>query len=387
MTNNDEFELEVEDTSEGEFEEVGLDEGFEETVEAAPKKKKSGGGLMIFIVLLAVLGGGSFAAVKFLGIQLPFDVPGLTQTAQAPPTESVPDMTASADLPMNELPPQPAAFPDSVADAGGLPLGLSPDATQEDSASISAPWGMEDETPAAVAGNMKQPPVETFGESAPDVQADSGNIVDPFAFGAQDVTAEVNAAPQAPAESEMVDPFASMTMQTPAPEAAPVVPTPSPAPVAATAAPVEDAAAKAQVAALEKKLAETQKSLEASEKALKKANDDLARKSEDLAKAQADLKSAQAAAKTATKSAPVADSKPAASAPKAVAKPVAPVRKIEWVLRSAKPGMAWVSEKGSSEMRTVAVGDTLAGIGKVTAITTDAQGRWIVNGTRGSINQ
>jgi hypothetical protein len=58
-----------------------------------------------------------------------------------------------------------------------------------------------------------------------------------------------------------------------------------------------------------------------------------------------------------------------------------------WVLKSARPGSAWVSMPGSSEIRTVSVGDALPGVGKVTAIDKDANGRWMVTGTRGTINQ
>jgi len=394
MSNKDEFELDVEDGAEESFDDVNLDEEIESPQEAAPKKKKSGGGLVVTVLLLAVLGGGSFAAVKFLGVQLPFDVPGLTQTAQAPPQPAADTarntMTTSADLPMGDLPPQPGVPADDItADAGNLPFGIPDPALPDDGASVNAPWGME-ETPAEVAESFRQLPTETFDDGAP-AQADSGNIIDPFAMmGAQDVTDAVNApeaTTTAPVQNDIVDPFAA------APVAAAATAAPTPAPT-------EDAAAKAHAEALEKKLAVTEKSLADAEKALKQANDELAKKSAALAQAQADLKTAQADAKAAAKTAATAKSTPAvatkqtgtAAAPTAEKKPVAaqpaaPARKVDWVLRSAKPGMAWVSEKGSNEMRTVSVGDTLAGIGKVTAIATDAQGRWFVNGTRGSINQ
>jgi TolA-binding protein len=58
-----------------------------------------------------------------------------------------------------------------------------------------------------------------------------------------------------------------------------------------------------------------------------------------------------------------------------------------WVLKSAKPGMAWVAEKGSSELNTVSVGGTLRGIGKITSIEKDSAGRWVVGGTEGKISQ
>jgi intracellular multiplication protein IcmG len=59
----------------------------------------------------------------------------------------------------------------------------------------------------------------------------------------------------------------------------------------------------------------------------------------------------------------------------------------KWVLRSAKPGTAWISEAGSNELRTVSVGETLPGVGKVMSVTKNAEGRWVVNGTTGKVYQ
>lgn len=59
----------------------------------------------------------------------------------------------------------------------------------------------------------------------------------------------------------------------------------------------------------------------------------------------------------------------------------------QWILKSAKPGEAWVAQKGSAELRTVVIGDTLPGLGKITAIGRDSMGQWVVNGTKGRINQ
>jgi len=394
MTNKDGFDLELEEeTSEEEFDEVSLDETAAE--EKPAKKKSGGGGLVAVLGLLVVLGGGAFAAVKFLGVQLPFDIPGLAQqTAQAPaqPAQQ-PAMTASADLPADSLPPQPAVPGESSTEVvGALPDAgaITPDETaSQDDASINAPWDA-----MADAGTQ---PVETAAPAA----VDTSNIVDPFAetTAAAATPAETPATtPAAPAETaaetNIVDPFAATVPEQPAPQttevAAPAVETPAAA--VAIAAPSENPADKARIADLEKQLADSQK-------ALKSAQDELAKKSADLAKAQSDLKTAQkdaqdaaaavkAAPKAAAKETATSEAKPAATpkaAPKAAAAPAA--KRVTWVLRSAKPGMAWVSEKGSNEMRTVSVGDTLSGIGKVTSIAADAQGRWVVNGTRGSINQ
>lgn len=57
-----------------------------------------------------------------------------------------------------------------------------------------------------------------------------------------------------------------------------------------------------------------------------------------------------------------------------------------WVLRSAQPGKAVLSEKGSNDLKTVEVGDSLKGIGKIVAIE-KVDGRWIVQGMQGIVSQ
>lgn len=58
-----------------------------------------------------------------------------------------------------------------------------------------------------------------------------------------------------------------------------------------------------------------------------------------------------------------------------------------WVLKSAKPGIAWVARQGSDELQTVSVGEQLPGIGRITAIAKDSMGRWVVNGTKSRVSQ
>jgi hypothetical protein len=91
------------------------------------------------------------------------------------------------------------------------------------------------------------------------------------------------------------------------------------------------------------------------------------------------------------------DSEPApAPEQKPAIKPVqaayhAPAHKAQslvprWVLRSAQPGRALVAREGRNEMQSVAIGDTLPGIGYVTGIF-NQDSRWIVQGTEGRIAQ
>lgn len=73
---------------------------------------------------------------------------------------------------------------------------------------------------------------------------------------------------------------------------------------------------------------------------------------------------------------------------KTTAKPkAAPVKASpQWELRGAAQGQAYIAEKGTQNLRSVAVGDTLTGIGRITAIVVEG-GRWVVRGTSGQITQ
>ncbi len=66
-------------------------------------------------------------------------------------------------------------------------------------------------------------------------------------------------------------------------------------------------------------------------------------------------------------------------------RPVAPVTTV-WVLKGAQPGRAMVAKKGENDLHPVAVGDTLPGIGRITAIEY-RDGKWSVIGTLGTIAQ
>lgn len=79
---------------------------------------------------------------------------------------------------------------------------------------------------------------------------------------------------------------------------------------------------------------------------------------------------AQKTAKTPTK----------AASPKKIASPV------QWELRAAQPGRAWVSKPGERDMQSVEVGQSLAGIGTISAISYQ-NGRWLVQGSTGQIRQ
>lgn len=84
---------------------------------------------------------------------------------------------------------------------------------------------------------------------------------------------------------------------------------------------------------------------------------------------------------------PSASDSPMPVAPAPVANPAAsaPVQmQANWILRSAQPGSAWLSLGGSNNLRRVAPGDKVQGLGTITAIRQVA-GRWLVEGTMGSV--
>lgn len=78
-------------------------------------------------------------------------------------------------------------------------------------------------------------------------------------------------------------------------------------------------------------------------------------------------------AKTTTRSAPKATTPAPAPAP-------------SWTLRGASPGQAYVAERGTQNLRNVAVGDRLAGIGTINSIAQE-NGQWVVRGSSGTIRQ
>jgi hypothetical protein len=57
-----------------------------------------------------------------------------------------------------------------------------------------------------------------------------------------------------------------------------------------------------------------------------------------------------------------------------------------WTLKSASPGRAVISNSAAGDYKTVVVGDTVTGLGKITSITETTSG-WIVTGTKGKISE
>jgi len=102
-------------------------------------------------------------------------------------------------------------------------------------------------------------------------------------------------------------------------------------------------------------------------------------------------------AKTASHEKPMAPAALAAPSVKTTLKPVVkkvthevkplvkPEAPVSWVLRAASPGQAWVATSAQAhDLKEVHVGDTLPGIGQVTAIQQEGD-NWVVKGSKGMI--
>ncbi len=396
MTNNDEFDVDLE--LDGDAADTFADDaGFQDEAEQPAKQKKSGGGFLVKLLLVLILAaGGLFASVKYLGVQLPFDVPYLNELAgvekpvpQQPAQPTTQDNAAvdlSTDTTMAgiEADTGTGAQPDGTGAAldwaddtmtsdTGMDAGNNVMVGDADASGITDMTGADaDTTTPASVDDFGLPPTTDGATdlSTPDATADAN-------AGWGDMPVEDQEAQDAAAAA---DPFGDVPM-TDVPDT-PVVTSPVPTTTTTVSVPAADNAA---VAALEKKVATLETTLNDLKKTTATKSDvdalkaSLAKIEKAVAGAPADTKLADI--KTTTSE----DVKPAPV--KTTATKKAPVVRKSWVLRSAKPGMAWISEKGSAEIKTISVGDTVSGIGKVTAIAKDDGGRWVVNGTQGKINQ
>lgn len=433
MSNTEDFDAETEEL-----------DGELETPEAAPAKKgkppaakKSGGGMGKFLMLLIVLGLGGAAGGEKLGlIKLPFDIPGLSPVAE----------TTASTMPAVPAPPAAggeAATGELAAATGSdaVPPGLEGDKPKEPPSEMPDPLGAPSELAATHGKPSIQPPSSSTSTAPPAITAPGSDqlagfddeepapvpapAADPLAAAPAPATDPLASAPVLAAPAPVADPLAAAPapaadplaeqdtdplatpggpdmLATPvAPvETAPVASAPDmseePAPLAAPfTAPVVAAAPDTEslekIAKLEEKVSTLEQDLAAAQK---KAADSAAA----LAKAEARATAAEAVAGKKAKqhvaAAPVTGEEPVATKPRAKRVPraasssaAAIVTTSRWVLKSAKPGVAWVALPGSNELKTIAVGDTVTGLGRVTAIAKDDSGRWVVNGTKGRINQ
>ena len=323
MSQSDDIDTDIDTDANQEPEQDPGQPQEEQMPEESEPKKPIGGLVLKVVVALAVLGGA--AAFYFLK----------PSAVQSPITAAT---TPSAPMP--------------------APLG-SPGAKLADTAAI--PSAPPQETPPASSAN--EDPLAWGEPVAPAIPA------------APSMPAAVTATPSIPATPSTADEI------------------PAEKKTEATKVISGDAAAtQEKIAVLEKRLTEleekisslqastlTKDSIEALEVTVGKLQQDAEEaraEKEKIEKEKAEKAKMAAAKAKKTKAATAArETRPAPSATP------------DWILKSAKPGMAWVGKRDSRELNTVSVGDTLPGIGIITAIIKDSAGRWVVSGTNGTISQ
>lgn len=397
--------------------------------EPAQKKKSS---LVSYLIIGAVLlGAGGFAYVKFFANKAPTVVATDANGEPLPPSDRS-SLAALREQPGDQYMPTPVDAPPPQqtgpksqggfmnAPAEDQPPTPEPDPTAAEApATLPIPGTAEAPAPTPAPGlppggpsmtaveTPDTPPADTLPPAGkPDQPADPGVALLPGIKPTSDfpsVDLIKKAAPTAVEPPVTPDKAAPVVPEVapetvaekpaaveppvtpPTPEAVPelpagLAPTPTlnaePKP-----APVDNAAATTE---MQEKLSEAESRIADLEKQLEEAKANAANNNDrpfERASAAEPVKVARPA-------------RPQATAPKTSVKRVVanddtpkPILRSNWELRSAQPGQAMVSTKtGKGDIRTVFVGDTLSGIGRITAITKTPSG-WVVRGTTGTLHQ
>lgn len=199
-----------------------------------------------------------------------------------------------------------------------------------------------------------------------------------------------------PAEKKAAEPF-----ETVKPE--PVIPSPEPAmPVASAANDKTVAALEGKIDTLLSRIDQLESDLSDIKSDKNSSYDEIEQSVSALREDMREIKNRPVVADAPRRAEPASSveerEEPAAEKPKPVVKkaakkPAAPKpaatvasSSSRWELRAAQPGRAWVSKPGERDMRGIEVGQSLPGIGTITAINYQ-NGRWTVYGTQGQINQ
>ncbi len=335
------------------------------------KRQKIFYGTVFAVLCLAAFGGWFiFAGDPAPAVKLPATAPqpvASNNAPPAPPSPLPPEVTAptppveTAMLPAPGNPPEmTSGAPASTSgDTSAPPAQLAPVAVSGDPGEMMASaLPVPDQQPVG----MENPPIDTpMPEAAPVVDQESAGRLSAMESQLQTLAAELTAAKQAAPTPANPDPALSGKLQ--------------------------ELTAKldqmtSQLDALDQRTAtlatevqnvavsETPKAPEKIEKVIATKEEEEISLSDEMPKPAVPVKKAAAPVK-----------KPAV---KKAATP-APVR--SWELRSAQPGVAWLGRPGSGEMARYAVGENVPGLGAVRSVSQDANGNWSVNTNGGVIRQ
>lgn len=388
LSENDDFSSEL-DSEEDVWEDeqgMGSEGGDQDT---SPKKKKSS--LITFLIIgVVVLAGLGFVFLKFSG--------GGTseQVASEQPAEQDPNSLANL---RDQATPQEQK---QLVEATDGVVSPSPEtAPAEPQGFMNAESGSEPSPEAAPA--LPESPTMTAVEAPPAAVPPIEALPAPVAetSTASEPAPVVLAAPEAVSDFPSVDQIKkapSLEESAPAPvpeavpESAPIASVPEEAKQAAeTEAKLNEAQSK--IATLEKELAAAQEKIvavtETSEVSKDARVQDLEAKIAALEKklAARESESATPRSKEPPVSGQVAETVRKAPVRAVQATPkAATVKSSSWELRSAQPGQALLARKGNEDLRTVNVGDTLPGLGRILSIDQSSAG-WVVKGTLAKVTQ
>ncbi|WP_435640649.1 alginate biosynthesis protein AlgP [Micavibrio aeruginosavorus] len=384
-----------------------VDDGSGEDAQQAPAKKKSSLTNKLIIGAAVVVGAGVMVMTMMGGSpqqgQAPQPVaPSVAQSDSA-------DMAAAPIAPAMTA-PLPAPAPAPVA---GLPA--APDyGVAVDSADAQTPRDPDQSSPAQGMFNDPAALDSTLQETA-----EQAPLSDTLPVEVQDAPAmpeaQMEAAPAPavamPKANDLLKPSGAAdgadAVPAPVADAALAMPEPTPAPVsepvavvdAPLAAPVAEQAPSTE--SIDPDMgAQMLDRLDLIAARLDQLEDDLSVvRKESAATATDEVEELRAAVKALEKKLNTQAQAPAVSSSdtppsrtttlKAEPKPKPVARQaqsVQWVLKGAQPGRAMVARAGESEMRTVEVGDSLPGVGRISSIAYE-NGRWVVIGSEGRISQ
>ena len=379
-------EVALDDESLDEWSEQSED-GSDQNSTAKPKKKSST--LILIIVGLLVVGGGGFAYLKFSGN-------GNVDLSAVPPP---PDGQASELAGLREeapVDPQPVETPAPVEqptspDAQGFMAETTPPVASPDGAPPQLPDSpamTAVEAPAATPPSPEGlPPAATpQTEGAPII----GSLQPVSDFPSVDLIKKADPDPAVvapPIEAAPVTTPENATAVLPVPDAAPV-----PVEAVATTESPDLKAAAEKIKTLEKDLAVAKKQATADSNAISAAEDKVSTLEAKVAELEKKLAANDTVGQAdlippTPKPSPVAKIEAANPVAKAApsARPSKPVS-VSWDLRGAQPGQAMLAKRGGGDIRTVGVGDSLPGLGRILSIEQSARG-WVVKGTQGQVSQ
>lgn len=377
----------------------------------APREKTFVQKNFMLIVGAVVIVFGGLVGIAFMGGGSPSPLP---DEQAAAPGDALPDAPATTAYEDGaDMPPMPAPINPEQADGALTPMPMPGDLQDTELAELDV-----DEVPAQPPSGTTPQGEEPFDYRSNEQRENSDepapkNAAEQLNAAFKQRTETDSVAP-APADSGSLMDSEGNIIAMPAPVIPEEQPAEKPAPVEPAPtlqAPAEPSpqleAQKTEIESLQSKLttqesqiAESEKAAQALEDSLKSKNEEIAalsKKIEELEQKLASAERAPAAAPEkaastpkAAKPAPAAEKPAAKKAPaatttaKAPAAAAATAKVVSWELKAAQPGKAVLASRSTGDTRNVSVGDTVDGLGKITAISNET-GRWTVRGTKGQV--